>query len=201
MTLDIDHAFPWSVWPRGDLWNLLPAHRSVNQHKKRQKLPTDRLLLSQRDEILSWCRDAYERTGHLASQFAAEAREPAFARRRGGRGVRRGLRRHACPAAAAMARPANTRVERVIRHDALALEVLARWLFIYVLTYSILRNELSSWMTLAARLKVNRSFVTPSVNARVVNRSAAGFISGPNALKKSLMQCETKSDAPLNGRR
>ena len=52
-----------------------------------------------------------------------------------------------------------------------------------MLTYSILRNELSSWMALAAPLKVNRSFVTPSVNARVVNGSAPGFISGPMRLK------------------
>jgi hypothetical protein len=28
--MDIDHCFPWSDWTRGDLWNLLPAHRSVN---------------------------------------------------------------------------------------------------------------------------------------------------------------------------
>ena len=118
--LDIDHAFPWSAWPCGDLWNLLPAHRSVNQHKKRQKLPTDRLLLSQQDKINSWWRDAYEqdRASRVAVCGAGED-EPAFARRRSGRGVRRGLRRHACPAVAAMARPANTRVERVIGHTPL----------------------------------------------------------------------------------
>jgi hypothetical protein len=27
--LDIDHMFPWSAWPCGDLWNLRPAHRDV----------------------------------------------------------------------------------------------------------------------------------------------------------------------------
>ncbi len=29
--VDIDHCFPWAVWPCGDLWNLMPAHRAVNQ--------------------------------------------------------------------------------------------------------------------------------------------------------------------------
>ncbi len=37
-TLDIDHCLPWSAWPCGDLWNLLPAHRRVNQHHKRDRL-------------------------------------------------------------------------------------------------------------------------------------------------------------------
>jgi hypothetical protein len=33
-TLDIDHCFPWAAWPCDDLWNLMPAHRAVNQHQK-----------------------------------------------------------------------------------------------------------------------------------------------------------------------
>ena len=37
--LDIDHCFPWAIWPCGDLWNLMPAHRQVNQHEKRNLLP------------------------------------------------------------------------------------------------------------------------------------------------------------------
>ena len=43
-TLDIDHCFPWSAWPCGDLWNLLPASRNVNQRQKRDKLPADLAL-------------------------------------------------------------------------------------------------------------------------------------------------------------
>src|ERR1700709_2239665 len=43
-TLDIDHCLPWSAWPCGDLWNLLPAHRQVNQHEKRDRLPGGDLL-------------------------------------------------------------------------------------------------------------------------------------------------------------
>jgi hypothetical protein len=35
-SLDVDHCFPWAVWPCDDLWNLLPAHRDVNQNPKAQ---------------------------------------------------------------------------------------------------------------------------------------------------------------------
>ena len=30
---DIDHCFPWAIWPCGDLWNLMPVHRRINQHE------------------------------------------------------------------------------------------------------------------------------------------------------------------------
>ncbi len=36
-TVDIDHGFPWAAWPCGDLWNLMPAHRAVNQAQKKDK--------------------------------------------------------------------------------------------------------------------------------------------------------------------
>lgn len=80
-SFDMDHAFPWSAWPCGDLWNLVPAHRGVNQHKKRDRLPTDDLLLRRHDEIVSWWADAYEGAKHLAPQFVGEARSslPALA--------------------------------------------------------------------------------------------------------------------------
>jgi hypothetical protein len=41
-TLDIDHCLPWAAWPCGDLWNLLPAHRRVNQHLKARPVALDR---------------------------------------------------------------------------------------------------------------------------------------------------------------
>src|SRR5271170_6177097 len=37
---DIDHCFPFSAWPCGDLWNLMPADRVINQRKKADKLVT-----------------------------------------------------------------------------------------------------------------------------------------------------------------
>jgi SAM-dependent methyltransferase len=45
--LDIDHCLPWSAWPCGDLWNLLPATPRVNQQMSvtdcRQQGPWRRL--------------------------------------------------------------------------------------------------------------------------------------------------------------
>ncbi len=73
-TLDMDHAFPWAAWPCGDLWNLLPAHRTINQAKKRDRLPTAELLGRRRDNVMTWWRDAYESADHLAPQFLSEAR-------------------------------------------------------------------------------------------------------------------------------
>jgi len=73
--LDMDHCFPWAVWPCGDLWNLLPAHRTVNQHEQRDLLPSDRRLRAAQERILDWWRDAYRTDpGHpLAKRFMQEA--------------------------------------------------------------------------------------------------------------------------------
>ena len=72
--LDIDHCFPWAVWPCGDLWNLLPTHRAVNQSKK-DRLPSDRLLRKAEDRIIGWWCDAYraDRHGPLGQLFRLEA--------------------------------------------------------------------------------------------------------------------------------
>ena len=73
--LDIDHCFPWSVWPCGDLWNLLPTHRTVNQKEKRDLLPSDQLLRAAHDRILGWWHDAYRADPDhpLAERFMLEA--------------------------------------------------------------------------------------------------------------------------------
>jgi hypothetical protein len=75
-TLDMDHCLPWSAWPCGDLWNLLPAHRAVNQHQKRKRLPADALLRAAGAPIQDWWRRAYlEEAGPvLTRRFADEAR-------------------------------------------------------------------------------------------------------------------------------
>lgn len=67
-SLDIDHCFPWTAWTCGDLWNLMPAHRTVNQREKRAHLPTDRLLQSARDRVLGWWESAYVKDLPMVSE-------------------------------------------------------------------------------------------------------------------------------------
>ena len=72
--LDIDHAFPWAAWPCGDLWNLLPAHRRVNQQQKRDLLPSEAALRRARISILQWRDAAYlDRQDAVPVQFTEEA--------------------------------------------------------------------------------------------------------------------------------
>ena len=75
-TLDIDHCFPWAAWPCDALWNLMPAHRDVNRHHKRDRVPSDRLMLASRERINGWWRDAYHSATDPMSppRFAEEAR-------------------------------------------------------------------------------------------------------------------------------
>jgi SAM-dependent methyltransferase len=81
-TLDIDHMFPWAAWPCSDLWNLLPAHREVNQKLKRHRLPSAAALFRAEDRIIGWWLQAYlgKTDTRLPDQFLQEARAslPAF---------------------------------------------------------------------------------------------------------------------------
>jgi hypothetical protein len=74
-TLDIDHLFPWSARPCGDLWNLLPAHRMVNQRHKRDRLPSAAALAGAEERIVSWWQAAYLNTQDrlLPARFGHEA--------------------------------------------------------------------------------------------------------------------------------
>jgi hypothetical protein len=58
-TLDIDHMFPWAAWPCGDLWNLLPTDRRVNQRLKRNRLPSAAVLSRAEGRIIDWWQQAY----------------------------------------------------------------------------------------------------------------------------------------------
>jgi SAM-dependent methyltransferase len=73
--LDIDHCMPWSAWPCEDLWNLMPAHRRINQRDKRQRLPSAAAMLGARDRILTWWETAFtEADGEaLRRRFFSEA--------------------------------------------------------------------------------------------------------------------------------
>lgn len=42
--LDIDHCLPGFAWPCDDLWNSMPAQRSVSQRQKRNRRPSDERL-------------------------------------------------------------------------------------------------------------------------------------------------------------
>ena len=70
--LDIDHCLPWSAWPYGDLWNLMPATARVNQHIKRDKLPSCAALAAARDEITSWWETGWLANAALAKRFERE---------------------------------------------------------------------------------------------------------------------------------
>jgi hypothetical protein len=75
-TLDIDHCFPWAVWPCDALWNLMPAHPDVNRRWKRQRIPDDARMLDARGRIEDWWSRAYRANAGtaLARRFADEAR-------------------------------------------------------------------------------------------------------------------------------
>ncbi len=74
--LDVDHCLPWSAWPCGDLWNLMPSDRRVNQGDKREKLPSAEALAAAGDAIAEWWIAAYLRPEDrvLPGRFASEAR-------------------------------------------------------------------------------------------------------------------------------
>jgi SAM-dependent methyltransferase len=71
--LDIDHCLPWSAWPCGDLWNLLPASPRVNQHLKRDRLPSAATLSAAREKIIEWWETAWLSDEALRARYEREA--------------------------------------------------------------------------------------------------------------------------------
>jgi hypothetical protein len=73
--IDIDHCLPWSAWPCGDLWNLMPANAQLNRHGKRERIIGAQVLEASRPRIMAWWTDAYlAGTDSTRSRFAEEAR-------------------------------------------------------------------------------------------------------------------------------
>lgn len=73
--VDVDHCLPWSAWPCGDLWNLLPAAPAVNRHGKRERIVTAQALLEARPTIMEWWQHAYvEASAPVRRRFVEEAR-------------------------------------------------------------------------------------------------------------------------------
>lgn len=74
-SLDIDHCLPWTAWPCNDLWNLMPAHRSVNQGEKRARLPAGAILRTSQDRVMGWWETAYVKWHPpVSNRFWIEAR-------------------------------------------------------------------------------------------------------------------------------
>jgi hypothetical protein len=74
-SLDIDHLLPWSAWPCGDLWNLLPTASQLNRHGKRERLVTADALVGARPRIQQWWQEAYlDGSPAIRARFAEEAR-------------------------------------------------------------------------------------------------------------------------------
>lgn len=73
--MDIDHCLPWSAWPCGDLWNLLPAQRIINQRSKRERIVSARALADARPQITDWWQRAYLLSNSsVRRRFTEEAR-------------------------------------------------------------------------------------------------------------------------------
>lgn len=50
---EVDHCFPYSVWPCDDLWNLFPTNKQVNNRKSSKLISRD-LLHRSREHLLGW---------------------------------------------------------------------------------------------------------------------------------------------------
>lgn len=70
--LDIDHCLPWAAWPCGDLWNLLPTDRRINQHQKRDRLPSADRLASAHGRIVGWWQSSWLSDEALRARFRRE---------------------------------------------------------------------------------------------------------------------------------
>lgn len=73
--LAMDHCLPFAVWACDDLWNLLPAHKDIN-NRKSDRLPSHRMLRDRQGAILEWWQRGYcaPETPALRERFAIEAR-------------------------------------------------------------------------------------------------------------------------------
>ncbi|MBU6452701.1 MAG: class I SAM-dependent methyltransferase [Cyanobacteria bacterium REEB67] len=72
---DVDHCFPFAAWPCGDLWNLMPTNRVVNQKHKRDKLVTAAMLETARQRLEEWWQIGYVENDDfgLGHRFVSEA--------------------------------------------------------------------------------------------------------------------------------
>ena len=70
---DVDHCFPFTAWPCGDAWNLMPASKQINNQKS-NRLVTQAALERASDDITNWWGDAFLNIGENSRrQFFLEA--------------------------------------------------------------------------------------------------------------------------------
>lgn len=70
---DVDHCFPFSAWPCGDAWNLMPASKQINVQKS-DRLVTQAALERASDAIATWWHSAFlEQEDGKRRQFFLEA--------------------------------------------------------------------------------------------------------------------------------
>jgi len=70
--IDIDHCLPWSAWPCGDLWNLLPSGRIINQTSKRERLPSAAAMASAKPLVLDWWQRSWHADAAMSQRFDRE---------------------------------------------------------------------------------------------------------------------------------
>lgn len=68
---DLDHVLPISVYPINELWNLVPADSYFNQHRKRNRLPSQEVL-ERALSGLSGTYAHYQTSAQLASVLAQD---------------------------------------------------------------------------------------------------------------------------------
>ncbi len=76
---DIDHVIPFSIWKNNDLWNLLPAEKTVN-NRKRDAIPTPELLERRSGDIFRYWDLLNERANE---RFEREIRSALLGNREG----------------------------------------------------------------------------------------------------------------------
>ena len=112
--LDIDHCFPWTVWPCGDLWNLMPAHRKDQSAREARSAAGRPAAANRAGTDPRLVERGVPRASGPSAGAALRTRsvgEPA--RRRCGRGGPRQLLLRPEPAASAVeAEPAGAGMER-----------------------------------------------------------------------------------------
>ena len=69
---DIDHLLPLAVYPANELWNLVPADRSFNQHTKRDRIPSLQRLQNAQP-LIAKAYVNYENTPDLARAMREDA--------------------------------------------------------------------------------------------------------------------------------